>query len=91
MDQRAAVYSSNRARLLAIDGAFAAILPPQPPSVASVRVEQARSGAPTAAVGGVWIHSRYDPATEAARLVAPLGERPMSAALLYGLGLGYTF
>ena len=90
MDQRAAVYASNRSRLIAIDGGFGAVLPPQPPPLGDLRVEAARSGYPTLEIGGAWLHSRYDPAREAAKLVEPLAEQPMSAAILYGMGLGYA-
>lgn len=46
-------------------------------------------GAPTALAGGTYLHSRYDPAREARRLLEQqIGPR-ISAGLFFGFGLGY--
>ncbi len=51
----------------------------------------ARSGAPSLRVGGVALHSPYDPGREASRFVeAALGSDTPSTVVLLGEGLGYA-
>ncbi|MDQ7778126.1 MAG: DUF115 domain-containing protein, partial [Planctomycetota bacterium] len=57
-------------------------------------VSAARSGLPTLAVQGeagahVFLHSRYDPDTEAARFIDQFPMKPLSVFILLGFGLGY--
>lgn len=61
---------------------------------ANVRVAKAADGLPTLSVVGehgrtVWLHSRYEPAEEAKRLVEQFPLNPLSVFLLLGFGLGY--
>lgn len=53
----------------------------------AIRLVQAKSGRPTLQREGRYLHSRYDPEQEAAR-VLETGE-PAAAAVLFGCGLGY--
>jgi hypothetical protein len=51
----------------------------------------AKSGALTARVDGIALHSPYDPAHEARRFVeAAVGQNPPSAVVVLGEGLGYV-
>ena len=56
-----------------------------------LEVLPARSGKPTARIGGMYLHSPYDPEEEARRFAegAPAGEDP-STVLLLGAELGYA-
>jgi hypothetical protein len=51
-------------------------------------VEAAKSGAASASLGGMSLHSRYDPESEAERQAASIPES-VSACVFYGFGLGY--
>jgi hypothetical protein len=54
-----------------------------------LRIQPASCGLPTAQLDGAYLHSRYDPRKEAARLLeAGLGKPPAGAVFL-GFGLGY--
>jgi hypothetical protein len=58
------------------------------PARGAIRVETARSGDPTVALGGVYVHSPRDPVREARRLAEQAGgEGPV---ILLGFGLGYV-
>ena len=58
-------------------------------SPAPLCIEAATSGAPTALLAGSYLHSRYDPAQEARRLLATELKGEVSAAVFLGFGLGY--
>ncbi len=65
-----------------------------PPS-SHVQVVEAKSGAPTASVQTedgrtVWLHSRYDPVTEAERVAEDLKYPSLQSFLVLGLGLGHV-
>jgi spore maturation protein CgeB len=49
----------------------------------------ARSGVPTLRVNGIFLHSRYDPEQEAARLIDSAGLDPQCPVAVAGMGLGY--
>jgi spore maturation protein CgeB len=55
----------------------------------TLEVVQGRRGDPTLKKGDVFLHSRYDPRTEAARLVDAADLDPKRPVLVVGLGLGY--
>jgi len=63
----------------------------QAPISGEVVVQPSRKGAPTLAVGGVQIHSSYDPVGEAEKMAASTLESipAGNAIILCGLGLGY--
>jgi hypothetical protein len=52
-------------------------------------VVETRSGAPTARLQGTYLHSRYDPAKEARRVVNEEAGATASAAVVLGFGFGY--
>jgi len=52
-------------------------------------VETARNGLPTLRLAGRYVHSRHDPAREAARAMEELARRDPPAVVMLGLGLGY--
>ncbi|MCP4642823.1 MAG: glycosyltransferase [bacterium] len=52
-------------------------------------LEASRSGEPTLKMGGVYLHSRYRPAEEAARLVSSADLDTEAPVIVLGLGLGY--
>ncbi len=56
---------------------------------AHVESEEGRRGLPTAKVGGVLLHSSYNPEEEARRLIDAAGLDPARPVLVVGLGLGY--
>lgn len=58
-------------------------LPPEP------EIETTRSGKLTAKLKGVYLHSRYDPEQEAARLVESAGLDPERPVVVVGAGIGY--
>jgi hypothetical protein len=61
---------------------------PEDPAERTLRVETARSGDPTLALGGIYVHSPRDPVREARRLAENTGgEGPL---VILGFGLGYT-
>ena len=55
----------------------------------SLEVVEGRRGDSTLKKGDVFLHSRYDPRTEAARLVDAADLDPKRPVLVVGLGLGY--
>lgn len=57
---------------------------------APFEIVRARSGDPTARIGEAWLHSRYDPAREAARAAEAEDLLGIQAAVALGLGLGYA-
>jgi hypothetical protein len=61
---------------------------PEDPAEKAIRVETARSGDPTLAMGGIYVHSPRDPVREARRLAENTGgEGPI---VVLGFGLGYV-
>ena len=54
-----------------------------------VQLVEGRQGKPTLTVGGVFLHSRYNPEQEAARLIESAALDPERPVLVVGLGLGY--
>ena len=61
---------------------------PEDPAEKTLRVETARSGDPTLALGGIYVHSPRDPVREARRLAETAGgEGPI---VVLGFGLGYA-
>ncbi|NIA14338.1 MAG: glycosyltransferase [Nitrospiraceae bacterium] len=55
----------------------------------NVHVVEGRGGEPTLKVGNVFLHSRYRPREEAARLIESAGLDLQRPILVVGLGLGY--
>jgi hypothetical protein len=61
---------------------------PEDPAEKAIRVETARSGDPTLALGNIYVHSPRDPVREARRLAENTGgEGPI---VILGFGLGYA-
>ena len=60
------------------------------PGEGRVRVVPTPSGAPTAILGGISVHSRRDPRKEAAAQVESETARDATAAIILGFGLGYA-
>lgn len=56
----------------------------------NLEIETARSGAPTARLGGHYLHSRYDPAREAQRIAGKIAAAAGDCVVLFGFGLGYV-
>lgn len=54
-----------------------------------VQVIPSRRGAPTLALGGVQLHSAYDPVSEAEKQAASVAVSVGLTAVVFGLGLGY--
>lgn len=86
-------YLENMRRLWRADPRLAHRLDELDPAVGPA-IELARSGAPTAKVAAgdgrtQYLHSRFDPAKEAADFVAALEARDAACAVLCGLGLGH--
>jgi len=75
--------SGSRKRVLAEICAFP--IPGALPDTA--RVVTARNGEPSLTLGNKYVHSAYDPAREADRIVSPY--RDADAGVLIGYGLGY--
>lgn len=59
------------------------------PDEPDLLIETARSGEPAARRGEVWLHSRYNPAEEAVRLVDSASLKRRRPVLVVGAGLGY--
>lgn len=57
---------------------------------APVKVEQARSGAPTFSFRGLLFHSAYDPEKEAGEQVADIVAGKADRVIVFGLGCGHT-
>ncbi|TFG83861.1 MAG: DUF115 domain-containing protein [Spirochaetales bacterium] len=55
-----------------------------------VDISVARSGEPTARLGGAWLHSRYDPRAEATTAADEILSAGAEFVVLIGLGLGYA-
>jgi len=86
-----APYLRNLAALWAVDPALARRIEAMDESYA---VEPAKSGEPTVAVTGlagrkIYLHSRYQPADEARRLIEPIDAGGCMAFHVHGFGLGY--
>ena len=56
---------------------------------ADLHYEEGRGGAPTLKIGNVYLHSRYNPHEEAARLIDSAGLDLKRPVLVIGVGLGY--
>lgn len=58
------------------------------------RVDQSRTGLPTLRAeqesGEIWVHSKYDPETEARQIVEAAEVARRGNAIVFGLGLGYV-
>jgi hypothetical protein len=54
-----------------------------------LKIEESRTGAPTAQLDGRYIHSRMDPVREAERMVDREAESEPGCAVFLGFGLGY--
>ena len=56
----------------------------------SYRLESSRSGHPTLAVGGSYLHSRYDPVRDAERALGDATAFESKGCVFAGVGLGYA-
>ncbi len=59
------------------------------PPLPGFEIHRTPSGLPTATLQGSYLHSRYDPAREARRIVEREAGTETTAAVLFGFGLGY--
>jgi len=55
-----------------------------------IDIQQSRLGVPSARLGGMWLHSAYDPAAEGRRVAAEAVATGADLILVFGLGLGYA-
>jgi hypothetical protein len=60
------------------------------PGDGSVAIEPTPSGSPTAVSRGALVHSRYDPAREAAQVVEREADPEATVCIILGFGLGYA-
>lgn len=89
-----AFYLKNLAALWSADPRLAAAIEATE-NLPSYPVEPSRSGLPTALVPSeagrqIYLHSRYDPADEARKLIAPLEAHTHVGFYVHGMGLGYA-
>ena len=82
------VYEDNLAALATRSPELAALVDAAVPY--SLEPAESRAGLPTARAGGLWLHSRYDPAAEARRAVDEALGAGADLLVLLGLGLGYA-
>jgi hypothetical protein len=87
-------YLRNLAALWKVEPKLARLIDALPDAHPGYEIERSKSGDPTVKVqtaGGGWahLHSRYQPADEAARLVDALKIDETVACFVQGLGLGY--
>ncbi len=57
--------------------------------IPGLKIEESRTGVPTAQTDGRYLHSRMDPVREAERMVAREAESEPGCAVFLGFGLGY--
>jgi hypothetical protein len=93
-----APYLKNLAVLWAIDPAMAerieALDIADDPAESLYPIQPTRSGGPTVSLAGangrpVFLHSRYEPADEASKLIAGIETDKIAAFFVHGFGLGY--
>ncbi|MGD9938385.1 MAG: motility associated factor glycosyltransferase family protein [Clostridia bacterium] len=80
-------YGLNLAAIASRSELLASVIDAQEPG--PLEWEPARTGLPSGRYGGIWLHSRFDPSTEAGKSVDEALSSGADLLVLFGLGLGY--
>lgn len=80
------LFDKNLALLRNHDPALARRVEKLSPAVTAI---PAKNGLPTLNYQSVYLHSAYDPESEAKKLTVDFSEKPGSSTVVFGLGLGY--